>query len=246
MDDLLKVTEKGSDKLQKFVSERLIEKTVPFHSPLPKTNLKTFGSLYSVTVKIDHQKVVIKADRDLFRRMIIAIEGGRTIDIDDMLTSELCPVPLSLAQTDGSLLENDKPNLAAILCNGQDIITNTMPSLNEDICIVIDAMSIIRSMGKPNGAVTFGHYATCFQNKVCRHFSTKCKRVDVVFDSYMKMSIKDGTRKARARQKKPIRTIIKSSDTKLPHDMERFLNSVENKRNLTAFLSEHLQDVDLE
>ena len=96
----------------------------------------TFAHLYNVTIKTDQQKQVIKADHDLFRRIIIAIEGGRDIDIDTMLQQELSPVPLSLAKTNGRLHESDKPNLATLLQEGN--VSNTLPLSNDDECMIID------------------------------------------------------------------------------------------------------------
>lgn len=38
----------------------------------------------------------IKADRDLFRRVIVALESKRDIDVDLLLQRELSPVSVSL------------------------------------------------------------------------------------------------------------------------------------------------------
>ena len=56
----------------------------------------------------------MKADHDLFRRIIIAIEGRREVDIDNILLQKLSPVPLSVAKTNGRLHESDKPNLSGL------------------------------------------------------------------------------------------------------------------------------------
>lgn len=39
----------------------------------------------------------VKVDRDLLRRLLIAAESGRKIDLDKLLQSELTLTPLSLA-----------------------------------------------------------------------------------------------------------------------------------------------------
>ena len=53
-------------------------------------------------------KQLAKADRGLFRRLLVASNSGRTVDLTTLLTHELSPVPLSIATIDGKLLTSDK------------------------------------------------------------------------------------------------------------------------------------------
>ena len=50
----------------------------------------------------------MKADKDLLRRVIVALESGRDVDVNTLPQSELAPVPNSLATLDGSLREAGK------------------------------------------------------------------------------------------------------------------------------------------
>ena len=43
----------------------------------------------------------MKADRNVLQRLIIAYEAGRSVDLPSVLTHELLPVPLSLAEMNG-------------------------------------------------------------------------------------------------------------------------------------------------
>ena len=55
-----------------------------------------------MTVSLDKDKTVaIEADRDLLRRMVVALEFDREVDVDTLLQRELSPVPLSIATLDG-------------------------------------------------------------------------------------------------------------------------------------------------
>jgi hypothetical protein len=47
--------------------------------------------------------VSVKADRDLFRRVVVALESGREVDVDALLERELSSVPLSIATVYGKL-----------------------------------------------------------------------------------------------------------------------------------------------
>ena len=243
-DSLLHVYDRGKKIVENFVTLRLVNGTVDFYSTLPKSNTKTFSALYDVSVTNGKERQTIKADRDLFRRIIIAIEGGREIDIDTMLEKELSPVPLSLAKTDGSLHQSDKANLAGLLHDGN--ISKSIPESQLTACTIIDAMALVHAMGKPQKAHTFGDYAANFITNVKKYFTPTCTRVDVVFDSYQLTSIKDGTRKHRTGKKRPIRSVIKSSDVKLPHDMKSFLQSTKNKQDLANFLSVELSKIHVE
>lgn len=103
--DLLEAEKKGERKLQEFIQERLIHKTANFHDTIKQQKLKTFETLYTVSVPVGNSKKVIKADRDLLRRVVVALESGRDIDVDDLLTRELSPVPFSIATLDGCIRE---------------------------------------------------------------------------------------------------------------------------------------------
>lgn len=47
----------------------------------------------------------MKIDRDLLIRVVVALESGRDIDVDDLLTRELSSVPFSIATLDGCIRE---------------------------------------------------------------------------------------------------------------------------------------------
>ena len=56
-------------------------------------------------------------------------------------------------------------------------------------------------------------------------------RIDVVFDRYNDISIKDATREKRSKSKK-IRRVIESRDVPLPKDWESFIGLGANKADL--------------
>ena len=100
--DSLGVEEIGKTIVNEFVQVRLFMKEVKFHDSLKQQKLKTFKTLYSVPVSLDKDKTVaIKADRDLLRRVVGALESGREVDVDTLLQRELSPGLLSIATLDG-------------------------------------------------------------------------------------------------------------------------------------------------
>ena len=80
-----------------------------------------------------------------------------------------------------------------------------------------------------------------FIRKVTSNFYENCTHVDVVFDSYQKHSVKEGTRKQRRTTLHRIRTVVNSKDTKLPNNWNSFIELDENKSNLATFLCKELE-----
>ena len=115
--DLLPAEEVGKTVVREFVEGRLIKKEVKFHDSVKQKKLKTFETLYSVPVSVDNKKMVaIQADRDLLRRVVIALESGRDVDVDELLQRELSAVPLSIATPNIILREaSGKSDLSRIL-----------------------------------------------------------------------------------------------------------------------------------
>jgi len=114
--DLLGVEDTSKKVIKEFVETRLIKKETKFHDTLKQQKVKTFETLYTVPVSVDKSKTIaMKADKDLLRRVIVALESGRDVDVTTLLQSELAPVPKSLATLDGSLREAVKSDLGTIL-----------------------------------------------------------------------------------------------------------------------------------
>ena len=56
-------------------------------------------------VSLDKDKTVaIKADRDLLKRVVVALESGREGDVDTFLQRELSPVPHSMRRQCGPVV----------------------------------------------------------------------------------------------------------------------------------------------
>ena len=114
--DLLGVEETGKKVIKEFVETRLIKKDIKFNDTLKQQKVNTFETLYTVPVSIDKSKIIaMKADTDLLRRVIVALESGHDVDVNTLPQSELAPVPNSLATLNGSLQEAGNSDLGIIL-----------------------------------------------------------------------------------------------------------------------------------
>ena len=130
-EDLLEAEETGKAAIKEFVNDRLVKKDVKFHDRIKLQKLKTFETLYSVPVIIDNNKAIsMKADRDLLRRVVVALESGRNLDVDILLQRELSPIPLSLATPDRNIRSaSSKADLSNIL---QENVAQTHTPSNQD------------------------------------------------------------------------------------------------------------------
>lgn len=242
-DSLSSAEDLGLKRVEEFVTVRLQEKTIDFYSKLKHESPLTLANMYQVKVKTTGGKTkTIKADRDLLQRLLVASQGGRDVDMKSILTHELSPVPISLASIDQKLNKSHKADLADILTEELNL-KGEIPKSNKRSCILVDGMALIQSITKPDGAKTFGDFADIFIAKVINNFSALTSRVDILFDRYMKSSIKSGSRDQRTGSIQPIRRVIDNRDIKLPHNWKRFISLPDNKENLVSFLSQELNMV---
>jgi hypothetical protein len=238
---LLNAKQRGYEKLEKFVQQRLCETSVGFHDTLHNVKVLTLHNLYQTQASsgITNLKLA-KADRNLFQRLLVAKDSGRDINLKGLLEHELSPIPLSLACTSQQLRSADKAPLGKIL--GQDATVSSLPSANNiATCTVIDGQALVQAMGKTAQCKTFGDFAEKFSMRVFDYLGPYSPRVDVVFDRYQQLSIKASTRQKRAgADSRPIRRIVDSCAVPMVTNWKQFIDLPDNKSNLSHFLSEQL------
>ena len=239
-EDLLTAQNRGTELLTKFVSNRLLpDAPEKFHDAIPKNKSKTFTNLNTVNVVTPAgQKKAVKADRDLFRRLLSAASSGRQIDLKGLLQHELSPVPLAIATPDEMLRPTEKADLYHILCD--DYKEKLLPETDRPTCVIVDGMAVVQALGKPSNATTFGDLADSFCNQVFSNLRGTQTRLDIVFDDYRQKSIKSGARVQRTTSKWKIRRIIDGRNVRLPSVWQSFISLEANKVNLIRFLRDQL------
>lgn len=106
--DLLMAKEKGTTSLTSFVEERLVTNPTGFFETLPKLKLGSFCDAWKKTsLTAGNRNVIIIADRNLFSCLLV-IGQSRQMDLRELLTHELGPLPWSLASFDGLLAKTNK------------------------------------------------------------------------------------------------------------------------------------------
>ena len=149
---LLNAQTTGLNYMDEFVDERLIKKDKGFCDTFSELQLKTFSDLKkpSKGTTKDNKTYSIKADRDLFSRLVV-IARRREIDLENIFTYELASVPLSLVRLDGSLNKTAKSKLLQEL----ERHGSNYPSLPPEEKLtswIIDGMALLQMLGHGKAA----------------------------------------------------------------------------------------------
>jgi len=182
--------------------------------------------------KISGQDIMIKADRNLFARLLIAAQK-RSMDLREMFEYSLGPFPWSLASADGSLCKTDKSKLLESLTKEIEPVEDVSPTS----AMIIDRMAVLHLLKQV--PETFQELAL----DVFHHARTSlARRIDFVTDRYPEISIKHLERRKRANEG-VVRVKITGSAQKCPRQWKKYLSSGDNKSELSRFLlNEWCQD----
>ena len=229
--DLLHAHTVGEEAYQKFKTSRLEKDqsdAVDFYAKMKKQKLKTFSNIATKKVKCKGKDIILKADRNLFGHMIVIAQGLK-LDMREVLSQPLGPIPWALANGDGSLRKTDKTRLR------NEIGKNVPPAenLSERSASNIDGMSIIQKLDGDNK--TFSELAKSALKHVLRE-GDQNNRIDVVFDVYLASSIKNAERCNRD-SGSGVRFKSIASGHKIKQ-WRSFLSEAQNKTSLIQFLTE--------
>ena len=157
---------------------------------MSKLNLKTFSSIkHSKKTKLSNKEVVLKADNKLFGHLIL-VASSRNLQIREVLKHPLGPLPWSLSNADGTMKKTNKSALARNL----EKLSPPAEILPRNSAVIIDGMAIINKLNAEKqtyGELAANIFATIMMNG---YGST---RLDVVFDVYKELSIKNAEREKR-------------------------------------------------
>lgn len=224
--DLLAAHDRGEDALMAYIQKRLISNEVGLYDPIPKLKLANFTSIVKA-VKISGRDVMLKADRDLFARLLV-IAQTRDIDLQEVFKHSLGPLPWSLASTDGTLGKTDKSKLLEPLTNAVEPAEDVPPTA----AWIVDGMAILQSLKEIPS--TFQDLAMTVFDSIAPP-STMARGIDFVTDRYYETSIKNAERRRRSSQGS-LKVRITGPGQKCPKQWKKFLRTGENKTSLTDFL----------
>lgn len=139
------------------------------------------------SIKLDGRPVY---DTELIYTRVICLQQYRDIDIKDVLSYELSPVPASLFDESGAMRAQSKAILKTKLQVEQSSRIQGVPD-----AVIIDGCAMLWTVHWPtNGTVE--DYVINFMGTIKYHL--ECCDVYLIFDRYIKISTKQMTRSSRA------------------------------------------------
>lgn len=189
---------KGEQSYLRFNSERL-ESEPPktkFHDPVRKLKLlKTFSNLSKKTItQVSGKTLILKTDRSLFGRIIIIAAQSRNLNMKEVFTYSLRPLPWALSTPEGELRKTAKATLARSIQK----LAAPAESMPENSATNIDGTGLIQR--DRSNVETFGNVASVVHDMVIKNGFCS-QRTDVVFDVYKDISIKVTERTDRGQEK---------------------------------------------
>ena len=113
--DLLRAEQVGKLQAEIFIEERIKSNDVGFYETVKRNKLKTFTSMLATEkVAVKDKEVVIRADRDLFARLLV-IRETREVSMKDFVGYSLAPVAWSLVTAIGNVYKSTKSDLLTCL-----------------------------------------------------------------------------------------------------------------------------------
>ena len=132
------------DRYATVNGERL-ERDLPankFHDPMKTIRLKTFSNMCKKK-ELKSSGRTLNADRSLFGRIIVMAQG-RNLQMDDILSHPLGPLPCALTTADGLLRKNNKAFLAATFQKNVKV-AEQLPGISAS---VIDGMNVVKRVSE--------------------------------------------------------------------------------------------------
>lgn len=223
--DVLRAERAGKAAKEAFITQRLMAND-HFFEPVKQLNLKTMASMSkTVHMKTTKKKVVeYKQQGNLaFQLLVKAQEAGVQLDLKQLMTHQLTPVPYSIATADNFLGKTDKAKGFIYLT--KDMEDAALPP-HDTTLVVIDGNAVFHCLQQ---------LPSNFREISQKIFDMLPKGTDVIFstDMYKTDSIKAMERKRRGTGDK---IIVKGESTKRPADWKTFLSNDENKKQLSQVL----------
>ena len=158
------------------------------------------------------------------------------MDLREVLSYPLSPLPLSLATQGGSLIKTNKAAMIPLLCGCVE--TSTLVSFNSDTAaVMIDGMALLRTVKQCDIPNTFAGLADYILQRVTDNFRS-FNRVDFVVDTYAAMSIKNLERSRRTSSQGALRQRIAGGNQSTPKQFQKYLSVGRNKELVAFFLAQ--------
>ena len=174
--------------MNQFLVDRIYQKVIPFQSPVKKNKFKLFCDTVQRTEAFSWWKTKSKdVNRNIIGNLTsFSVQSGKVINYEKALSFPLSPVPLSIANVDGSRMKTAKSKL-------KDIITeNTNSGTDENLyevsrgTAIVDIMPVLNSLVSIPSSYTYEELIIIFVDCLPKELG----RVELISDSYSNFSLK--------------------------------------------------------
>ena len=235
--------ELGREAMEKFVTNRMVEKTVGFWDPQKKNNISYFKDVGPVVkAQVKGQLVSLKQERKLFPRLLVVGKSRPELEVKDAIGEyEFDSAPPSNFQPDGSML----------MLSGKSLLVKSVMDLplpedahlplveeansNQTSILIIDAMCVVNMITKTNEKFTVSDFARKFVD-IIDDMGAPYDEMRVVFDHYLPGSLKETTRDKRTKKMTSVHYHV--NDHTEIKNMMVFLSHIQTKAELTKYLSQ--------
>jgi hypothetical protein len=194
--------------------------------PIKKLKLSTFSNMNKIkTCKVNSKMIPTQASKELFAKISLVAQI-RSLDMRSVFKFPLGPLPWSLADPIGTLKKTSKAALMHKLEGPVEYLEN----VSREYAMIFDGMSYVQQSQVNHK--TFGQLAMDLLSKILSA-GARAARIDVVFDVYRDLSIKNVERNRRSRGQLLFKKIIATAEIK---QWGSFLSSNENKNALVEFI----------
>lgn len=235
---------KGKGILDNFIAQRLVDGgEKDFWDAVPKSVATTFESMKK-SLSFDKAKKLLLDPEVLFRRLL-CVARHREINLKDVLSYELTPVPPALFHDDGAMRKVTKSDLASKLeerCQKETVLKSEAYTRT---AYIIDGMSLVQSVNETHFQ-TFDDLGQIILKRLTRLLKNPDLHIEVetvVFDRYdvdASLNIKGGERQRRGDSHEHRASHKVIGNRKVPN-YKQFLKSGKNKAELIYFLSQYIE-----
>ena len=188
--------------------------------------LSTFSSMSKIkTCRVNSKIIPVQASKESFAKVSLVTQI-RSLNMRSVFKFPLGPLSWSLSEPIGTLKKTCK---AALLHKLEDPV-ETIENVSGDYAMTFDGMAYVLQSQVTHK--TFGQLSMVLLSKVLTT-GIRASRIDVVFDVYRDLSIKNVERNRRSKGQLLFKKIVASSEIK---QSGSFLSCNENKNSLVEFI----------
>ena len=190
-DQILSIKESGEEFYKDFVDDRLKSTSIKIHDPIKRNKVSLFKSACKkVVVQYHNKQKTIEINRNILAKLLAyTAKTRRQIDFKVALTFPLCSLPLCFAHPDGTRRSTKKSQLMEIVLSYCEEVPTTLTIPMDNVsAYMVDLMAMIRTIqGVPD---TYEELA----RRLFQMLPVGYSRINIVTDTYQKISLKDQER----------------------------------------------------